>query len=89
MSQTLVKPIDLGGGIQNAEVRFYADDGRPGGLYYEHPCKDGKLSPGWIPFEGPQAWQLLKLEPLTLSPSLLCRSCGHHGFVREGRWVSA
>ena len=26
---------------------------------------------------------------LTLAPSVLCRSCGDHGFVREGKWVSA
>lgn len=28
-------------------------------------------------------------EHLTLSPSVVCRTCGHHGFVRAGRWVPA
>jgi hypothetical protein len=28
-------------------------------------------------------------DPLTIEGSLLCRSCGLHGFVREGRWVPA
>jgi hypothetical protein len=26
---------------------------------------------------------------LTVAPSLLCRTCGNHGFIREGRWVPA
>lgn len=26
-------------------------------------------------------------EHLTIHPSLLCRTCGHHGFIRDGRWV--
>lgn len=34
-------------------------------------------------------WQVEQQEPLTVSPSLLCVSCGDHGFIREGRWVPA
>ena len=34
-------------------------------------------------------WQVESWEPLTLSPSLLCRLCGDHGFIRAGRWVPA
>ncbi len=34
-------------------------------------------------------WTLVSREPLTLAPSLLCRACGDHGFIREGRWVPA
>ena len=33
-------------------------------------------------------WQVQSWNPLTISPSLLCH-CGDHGFIREGRWVSA
>jgi hypothetical protein len=33
-------------------------------------------------------WQVESWEPLTLSPSILC-SCGDHGFIRNGKWVSA
>lgn len=33
-------------------------------------------------------WTLEKREPLTLSPSFRCH-CGHHGFIREGKWVEA
>jgi hypothetical protein len=28
-------------------------------------------------------------DPLTVSPSILCRDCGTHGFVRDGKWVAA
>lgn len=34
-------------------------------------------------------WQVISLDPLTLSPSILCRRCGDHGFIREGRWIPA
>lgn len=34
-------------------------------------------------------WDVLSVNPLTLSPSLLCKACGHHGFIRQGRWVPA
>lgn len=34
-------------------------------------------------------WTVQSWEPLTLSPSILCRRCGDHGFIREGRWVPA
>jgi hypothetical protein len=34
-------------------------------------------------------WQVESMDPLTLSPSLLCGRCGDHGFIRGGRWVPA
>lgn len=40
-------------------------------------------------FPGRPVWTVEKWEPLTLSPSLLCTVCGHHGWIREGRWVPA
>jgi hypothetical protein len=30
-----------------------------------------------------------QMDPLTISPSILCEDCGLHGFVREGSWTSA
>lgn len=33
--------------------------------------------------------QMVTREPLHLEPSLLWTCCGLHGFVREGKWVSA
>lgn len=42
--------------------------------------------------ENPRHWDAtgsLEGGDLTLSPSLLCTACGHHGFVQQGRWVPA
>lgn len=88
--------LDLGHGH-----RFtFAVDGtekRVGGIH-EHPRKDGPDADGEtecggaITFrgcgDGPQ-WDVVSEEPLTLSPSLLCRRCGSHGFIRNGVWEEA
>lgn len=37
----------------------------------------------------PPLWHVEQLEPLTLSPSILCLTCGDHGFIRNGKWVKA
>lgn len=34
-------------------------------------------------------WQVESWDPLTVSPSLLCRACGDHGLIVEGKWVPA
>jgi hypothetical protein len=34
-------------------------------------------------------WTVESWEPLTISPSVLCRRCGDHGFIRQGKWVPA
>lgn len=62
-------------------------------LYYRHDCPVLGDNPSaialdvpenaWIPAEA--KWQVESLEPLTISPSLLC-PCGHHGFISNGRW---
>jgi hypothetical protein len=48
-------------------------------LHPGHKVRGGKPAP---------LWQVNSMEPLDLSPSLLC-ACGDHGFVRAGRWVRA
>lgn len=60
-------------------------------LEYEHTCGERgvqwdsvMLAPKWT-----HGWQIVCREPLELSPSLLCRLCGTHGFVRGGKWVPA
>jgi len=80
--------LDLGHDVR-AEVR--AIHGEIHGVHYEHTCNGVASSPGWVPVKPmwPDGWDLVQLEPLTLSPSLLCRACGHHGFIREGRWLPA
>jgi hypothetical protein len=44
---------------------------------------------GIVPREGRDIWRVIQAEPLTLEPSLRCRACGSHGFVRDGKWVPA
>ena len=34
-------------------------------------------------------WQLVSMEPLHVEPSILCHSCGDHGFIRDGKWIPA
>jgi hypothetical protein len=60
-----------------------------------HQCRPGEYGAGFIAFTGktkPEwwaggpTWEVLNEEPLTLSPSLACRTCGHHGFIRNGTW---
>lgn len=34
-------------------------------------------------------WQVESWDPLTLSPSLLCRRCGDHGHIVNGEWRPA
>jgi hypothetical protein len=84
---------DIGHGVRVA-IRRHHDTGEPGGVYYEHPCIGGKPSPGWIAFPDKDGWpeyhwDLVNLEPLTVTPSLLCPTCKHHGCITDGRWVPA
>lgn len=82
--------VDIGHGVE-IDLRWLPDQDhadRPEGLDYWHACH-GKRRVGWIPLNSPKGWTLEKREPLTISPSLLCQVCGHHGFIREGKWVPA
>ncbi len=36
---------------------------------------------------GGHVWQVIQREPLTITPSILCRSTGLHGYITGGRWV--
>ena len=69
------------------------------GANVAHKKPDGTTCDSFIAFAG-RSWaqafngnittcDVLQDEPLTLSPSLLCRACGDHGFIREGKWVRA
>lgn len=60
------------------------------GINEWHINNDGALCAGFVAFEAyecSEMWQVVSYEPLTLSPSLLCRACGHHGYIRNGGWV--
>ncbi len=58
-----------------------------GAFYWRYPAHWVTGNHGVIPDHGP-TWQLVSKEPLHLEPSFLC-SCGHHGFIREGKWIQA
>lgn len=58
--------------------------GRLAGVDYEHHAKgtcDGIVAE--------KHWKLHSEQPLTVSPSLLCPVCGHHGHIRGGKWEPA
>jgi len=89
--------IDIGCGHSFAFVEYKGDEHAAIDEY--HLTKDGKECKGFIPLKGGSwvnefgkdlgAWDVISLDPLTLSPSLLCRVCGSHGFIRDGKWVEA
>ena len=77
---------------------LYADlpDVERFGASIEHRSPAGVQHVGGITFDGPVQrqvsngrafWQVEQWDPLTISPSILC-SCGDHGWIRDGRWVS-
>jgi hypothetical protein len=88
--------IDLGDGHRMVFSEYQGE--KRVGANVLHPPVEGKCSgDGWISFEGRSwarafygniaTWKVESDDPLTLSPSILCRACGDHGFVRGGKWV--
>jgi hypothetical protein len=84
---------DIGHGVRIVANEY---NGQIVGIIEEHPGKDGARCSGYVKFrgrdpnpEGRPSWVVEQEEPLTLSPSVLCTTCGHHGYVREGKWVPA
>lgn len=86
---------DIGDGHEISFV-FYKDDQRAG-MNVRHKTPAGEPCEGFITFEGSAwakefsnavTWKVENWDPLTISPSLLCR-CGDHGWIREGKWVRA
>jgi len=90
------EPLDLGDGHV---AHFATYEGEIVGCRITHKDKDGNPCDGFVPWVGRSwwksfdgkitAWDLISEQPLTLSPSVLCRICGDHGFVRQGKWVRA
>ena len=90
---------DLGDGFSFAWMTAANDE--VVGLYEHHPVgPDGKYCGGYIAWKQPVnepntavRHELVAGGPgdessLTIAPSLLCRACGNHGFIRDGRWES-
>lgn len=84
-------------GENNWYEKVIDKDGVWVGIYEWHRRPDGRLCCGWARFNVPSeytvpnstSWDVLNYEPLTLTPSLLCRACGSHGFIQGGKWVPA
>ena len=61
-----------------------------------NPGTQGGYCEGVVTFDSPIArevfsgpfWTVESWNQLTLSPSILCRSCGDHGYIKQGKWVS-
>ena len=51
------------------------------------PCSGSVWTDREASGEGGPLWTVVQADPLTLTPSIACRTCGNHGFVRDGRWV--
>ena len=80
--------LDIGFSVRARIVRC---DGELDAIEYEHACSEPAMAVSHIAIKPAwkDGWDLISSDPLTLSPSLLCRVCGHHGSIRDGRWVPA
>lgn len=80
--------VEIGAGVT---IAYAMHEGAIVGIEWEHPTHGGTpCRGGWVPFKSYDpigGWTVEQSDPLTLSPSLLCRACGCHGFIRSGRWV--
>lgn len=70
----------------------YIGDGRhwewaeDGNAFLHH---DGCTEPLLIELLTGENHKVVSLDPLEISPSLVCPDCGDHGFVWHGRWHQA
>jgi hypothetical protein len=87
----------------SAEVRFHLDeDGEH--VWYYHACDHTGFQPDgtvagqlpvtpepqhMLPRGKEKCWTVVQTNPLTVQPSILCGSCGLHGFITNGQWVTA
>jgi hypothetical protein len=56
-------------------------------IWWVHRCTRG-LVLGTIDVTKP-VHTLVSEDPLHVEPSILCPECGDHGFIRDGKWISA
>lgn len=88
--------LDIGHGVS---IKFSEYKGVVVGIHERHPDKRDPthMCCGFVFFDVPNearrasdhVWKVESLDPLTLSPSVLCRTCGNHGFIQNGKWVPA
>lgn len=93
-----LKLQDIGHGVYISRV--VDSDGNWIGILEWHECNSmnvtsSGVAAGGVNFENAPAsvqgprWRKLSDEPLTIQPSVLCRTCGLHGFITNGQWVPA
>lgn len=88
MTECTKDPIeDCGSGVQ-IERRYL--DGALEGIAWWHLCH-GVPREDFMGTRPPwqDGWVVVQTQPLTLSPSILCRVCQFHGHICEGKWVPA
>lgn len=78
-------PEELGSSVR-IERRYL--DGHLDGIAWWHVC-NGVEREDFMSIRPARrdGWDVISVQPLTLSPSVLCRTCLFHGYVRDGRWV--
>jgi hypothetical protein len=83
-----VFPNDLGDQEHRWSWLVEAKGGRRN-LLWLHRCGD-RWATCWIDLASGKRHRLVSEEPLTIKPSVLCPiGCGDHGYIRDGRWVTA
>lgn len=55
---------------------------------WKHICLEEEHE-GRLPINSDMGWQLDSKDPITISPSIHCQTCGTHGWIRNGEWVDA
>lgn len=89
--------IDLWLDADNAlEFIHWKDDPEPYGANWWHRAtRESDWHMGGFQWRKPDpiihgpTWDLVSFDGLTVTPSLLCYSCGAHGFIRDGKWEKA
>lgn len=90
---TLSKRYDIG---ERHVIRFILRDGVRVGVAIDHPRKrrgqdDCSMNVSFdtdTETQGPK-FHVEQMNPLTLSPVLLCLDCSDCGYVKGGRWIPA
>jgi hypothetical protein len=68
------------------EPRILPDVDHEGYVLWVHECTEGNRPVyGSLPINVPHGWQY-DADADTLTSSVLCKSCGTHGFWTNGRW---
>lgn len=75
-------------GTNDLDILFMGD----GEVRFSHVCRLARS--GMVMRIAPRlqignGHTIVNRDPLTIVASILCGDCGVHGFVTEGRWVSA